>query len=237
VARVLKIRTVFFDFGGTLLVMRRDRIISRILSDEGYQATPKQVNSAYFRVEPSWLRVYGDRAMSEEETEEAYRQLDAMIFRLMFPNRKEEETQRVSGLMRRRWTVVEKSVPLELYPDAVPTLERLKSEGYKLGLVSNAPPDTLKAIDALGLPRYLPTIVVSGIVGFSKPNPEIFRIALRRAESEANETVHVGDLYEADVLGARNAGIKGVLIDRYGVGDGLECPKITGLGEVYSHLE
>ncbi len=218
-------------------MMRRDRIISKILSDEGYSASPEQVNTAYFRVEPSWLSIYGDRVMSGAETEEAYRQLDAMIFRLMFQDRPEKEVDRVSGLMRRLWRVVEKSVPLELYPDAVPTLERLKAGGYKLGLVSNAPPDTLKAIEALGLPRYLPTIVVSGIVGFSKPNPEIFRIALRESGSTASESMHVGDLYEADVLGARNAGIRGVLIDRHGAGGNFDCPRITGLGEVFSHLE
>ncbi len=220
-----------------MLVMRRDRIISKILSDEGYSASPEQVNTAYFRVEPSWLSIHGDKVMSGAETEEAYRQLDAMIFRLMFPSRPPYEVDRVSGLMRRLWPVVEKSVPLELYPDAVPTLERLKAGGYKLGLISNAPPDTLKAIEALGLPKYLPTIVVSGMVGFSKPNPEIFRIALRQSDSVASEAMHVGDLYEADVIGARNAGIRGVLIDRYGAGGDFDCRRITGLTEVFSHLE
>ena len=229
-------RAVFFDLGGTLLVMRRDRIVSLILSKDGYPVEPEQVHAAYFRVEPSWLRVYGGKTMTGEETEEAYRQLDAMIFRLLFPGRPEEEVQRVSALTHDSWPLVEKNVPLELYPDAVPTLERLKSDGYVLGLVSNAPPDTMKAIEALGLPRYLPVIVVSGIVGVSKPNPEIFRYALERAGVQASQAVHVGDVYEADIVGARNAGIKGLLIDRNALASGLDCPCLKDLSEIYAHI-
>lgn len=233
----LNVRAVFFDLGGTLLVMRRDRIISRVLSDAGYPATPKQVHSAYCKAEPPWLADCGERKMTGDETEEAYRQLDAMVFELLFPGQPEEEVKRVSTLARRMWPLMEKTFPLELYPDVVPTLGRLGSDGYTLGLVSNAPPDTMGAIRSLGLHRYLPIIVVSGLVGFSKPNPEIFWIALRQADIAPAEAVHIGDLYEADVVGARNAGMQGVLIDRDGTQDSHDCPKIRALDEIYGLLE
>ena len=230
------VRTVFFDLGGTLLIMRRDRIISKILTASGYPAGTEQVHSAYFKVEPSWLAIYGGRAMNGEETEAAYRELDAMIVRMLFPGSPKEEVDRVASLTRRRWSVVEKSVPLELYPDALPTLERLEADGYTLGLVSNAPPDTAKVIKALGLPKFFRTVVVSGVVGVSKPNPEIFRVALREAGSEPAESIHVGDVYEADVIGARNAGIKGVLIDRDESQSHVHCPRIRSLSEIYDHI-
>jgi HAD superfamily hydrolase (TIGR01549 family) len=232
----LTIRAVFFDLGGTLQVMRRDRVISRILSTAGYPANPDQVHDAYLRVESSWLASYGDRKMSGAETEEAYRQLDAMIFRLLFPGQSAEETDRVSGLTRNQWPSVAKTVPLELYPDAIPTLERLKRDGYILGLISNAPPDTVKTIESLGLARYIPIVVVSGVVGVSKPNPEIFKIALREAGLGPSSAIHVGDIYEADVLGAQKAGMKGVLIDRDGSQVGHDCPRIATLSDVYNHL-
>jgi HAD superfamily hydrolase (TIGR01549 family) len=232
----LSIRAVFFDLGGTLLVMRRDRIISKILSDAGYPVGESQVHYAYIQAEPSWLSIYGERTMTGDETEEAYRQLDAMIFRLLFPDRGPEEVDRVSGLTRGQWPVVEKTVPLELYPDAIPTLERLRDDHYILGLISNAPPDTVKAIQSLGLPRYLPIIVVSGVVGVSKPNPEIFRIALGEAGVGPAEAAHVGDIYEADVLGARNAGMKGLLIDRDGLQAARDCPRMRSLSEIHAHI-
>jgi putative hydrolase of the HAD superfamily len=79
-------------------------------------------------------------------------------------------------------------------------------------------------------------VLVSGVVGVSKPNPEIFRLALAQAEAKPEETVHVGDVYEADVVGARNAGIKGILLDRTGAQRAQDCPCIQGLSEIYPHL-
>jgi putative hydrolase of the HAD superfamily len=229
-------RAVFFDLGGTLLVMRRDRIISTILTEAGHPSTPNQVRSAYYQVEPLWLSIYGGLTMKGQESEESYRQLDRMVFRKLFAKESEGEADRVSHLMRKRWVDVEKSVPRELFPDAIPTLARLKADGYVLGLVSNATPDTVAIIESLGLPDYFPVIVVSGIVGVSKPNPEIFRIALQKAGAKPEETVHVGDLYAADIVGARNAGITGVLIDRWGEQTAADCPRIAELGEVYQFL-
>ena len=78
--------------------------------------------------------------------------------------------------------------------------------------------------------------MVSGVVGISKPNPDIFRFALADAGVNPTEAVHVGDIYEADVLGARRAGMKGVLIDRDGSQGGRDCPTISNLTEIYDHL-
>ena len=227
---------VFFDLGGTLLVMRRDKIISLILSDAGYAASPEAVHQAYFGAEPSWLLAFGNRTMTPEEAEDSYRTLDAMVFGALFPGRPAVEATRMSGLMRSRWPEVQTSIPLELYQDVRPTLGRLRKDGYALALVSNAPADTTKTIDELGLTELIPTIVVSGAVGVSKPNPEIFRMALRSAGVSAEETIHVGALYAADVQGARNAGIEGVLIAREGSYGRPDCPKIAGLEEIYPFL-
>ena len=119
---------------------------------------------------------------------------------------------------------------------AVDHASRLAAEGYTLGLVSNAPPETARLVDQLGLPRYIKHIVISGVVGYTKPNPEIFKIALGLAGADAREAVHVGDLYEADVIGARNAGITGILLDRDGNLPFDDCPRIAGLGEIYGLL-
>ena len=231
----MKKTAVFFDFGGTLLVMRRDRIISRILTGNGYPATPDEVGSAYFAIEPAWLRAYGGKKSTPEQSEESYRVLDAMVFRHLFPD--SPESERLSRLMRKMWGEVQRSIPLELYPDVEPTLRRLSDDGYKLALVSNAPPDVAETVSDLGLRRYFPVIVVSGVAGVSKPNPEIFKIALQGIGAEPGEAVHVGDLYEADVEGARNAGVTGLLIDRDGRYGEVDCPKIKGLGDVYGFLE
>jgi putative hydrolase of the HAD superfamily len=58
--------------------------------------------------------------------------------------------------------------------------------------------------------------VISTHAGAAKPAREIFAHALARTGTSADEALHVGDSYEADVLGARQAGLMPVLIDRTG---------------------
>lgn len=184
-----------------------------------------------------WLKAYGGRAMTPGQTNEAYRELDERAYNIIYPNDDHGEAFRISRLVRKRWPELEGEIPLELYPDAEPALMRLSNDGYFLGLISNAPPDTARVVDALGLRKYLRGVVISGDVGYSKPHPEIFRIALREAKVNPAHAIHVGDFFEADVVGARNAGITGLLIDREGSQTGLDCPRIESLDEVLHYIE
>jgi len=65
----------------------------------------------------------------------------------------------------------------------------------------------------LGLRDHFDTVVISGDVGVSKPDPGIFHIALEETGLLAEEALHVGDSRE-DVEGARAAGVTPVLIRR-----------------------
>jgi putative hydrolase of the HAD superfamily len=58
------------------------------------------------------------------------------------------------------------------------------------------------------------TVVISGDINKRKPNPEIFQKALANLRVEASKAIFVGDTPSVDVKGARNAGIKSVLIKR-----------------------
>jgi HAD superfamily hydrolase (TIGR01549 family) len=232
----LTTRAVFFDLGGTLLVMRRDRIFRRVINDGGRDAPVDAIHSAYMGLEPWWLSTYSGATMSPEQTDDAYRHLDQRVFAELFPDASREEAANTSKLVRSRWQELAKDIPLELFSDVEPTLATLSKQGYSLGLISNATADTRRTVSTLGLDRFLATVVISGVVGYTKPNPEIFRIALKEAGAKAEEGVHVGDVYEADVVGARNAGMKGVLIDRTGLQSPKDCPRITSLEQIFSHL-
>jgi HAD superfamily hydrolase (TIGR01549 family) len=229
----LKTRAVFFDLGGTLLVMRRDRIFLRVLIENGRDMDLEKIHSAYQSAELQWLSFYGSRVLTPGQTEEAYRVLDQRVFSSLFPDENEVEARRVSREVRKRWPELESEIPLALYPDAEPTLIRLRADGYSLGVISNAPADTGRVVEILGISNYFDTVVISGAVGYSKPHPEIFRIALRNLEVNPGEALHVGDVYEADVIGARNAGVEGVLIDRDGTRPELDCPRVKSLTEVH----
>ena len=109
------------------------------------------------------------------------------------------------------WTVAQ--------PGAADGLASLRHLGLVVGCISNSNGTVAELLADVGLAGSLDFIVDSGVVGVEKPDPEIFRIALRRAAVMAEEAMHVGDLYPVDVIGARRAGLEPVLLDplgRYG---------------------
>ena len=126
---------------------------------------------------------------------------------------------------------------LVLFDDVVPVLTQLRDLGLILGLISNVDRDIAPLCDELGLSSWLQVVVTSEDVGFRKPQPEIFREALTRAKVPAAEAIYVGDHYQIDVVGANEAGMKGVFLDR---GDDfkqiIDCPRIQSLSEIVKHL-
>ncbi|MBU6998285.1 MAG: HAD-IA family hydrolase [Theionarchaea archaeon] len=115
--------------------------------------------------------------------------------------------------------------------DVDTVLSCLKETGLKLGVVANAAPSTRERIANLGLDVYLDTIILSGEVGFEKPEPQIFKAALRILGVSPQETVYVGDTYHTDVEGAFEAGIIPVLLDRSQSYEPLDCLKVKSLTE------
>ena len=122
-----------------------------------------------------------------------------------------------------------------LYPEVVEVLEGLRESGLKLLVVSNWDSTLPDLLDRLDLTRYFDGVVVSALVGASKPAPEIFNTALSLAGVAAHEALHVGDSPSEDYEGARNAGLPALLLDRAGVArDGFES--IRSLQEILPRI-
>jgi len=94
-------------------------------------------------------------------------------------------------------------------------LERLRGAGFKLGVVSNSEGTIEQMLIEIDLRKLLDVVVDSTVVGFTKPDPRIFQVALDRLGASAAETLMVGDSPSADVDGASAAGIRAALIDPY----------------------
>ena len=98
-------------------------------------------------------------------------------------------------------------------PEVLTSLEELRSDGYRLGLVSNVSllPHLMRAdLERLGIARYLDASVFSSEVRVRKPDPRIFREALERVGTEPGETVFVGDRLYDDIGGAQAVGMRAV---------------------------
>lgn len=107
------------------------------------------------------------------------------------------------------WEVSEN---FELFEDALPVLEELRTADLRLGLVSNGIRD-LKEF-AVHHKLDVDAIVGSRAHGYVKPHPTIFQAALRQLGVEPADAAMVGDSLEEDVEGARALGMRAILIDR-----------------------
>ncbi len=231
----MRIRAIFFDLGGTLLKMRRDKVIQTVLRDEGISVTEDRIHKAYHIVEPIWLKGYGSRVLKGAEADAAFEKLDALVLREAKVAQNKKRSMELALLIRRRWAEVDKITKPELYAESLPLLRKLKSDGFRLGLISNAPADTKSTVLELGLDEYLDPLVISGIVGYAKPSPKIFQYAMKLASVSPAESMHVGDLYDADVVGARNAGMLAVLLDRDNHLPDADCARVRRLDGI-THL-
>ena len=123
-------------------------------------------------------------------------------------------------------------------PDAKQVLEQLKSQGYQLAIVSNGGHDTrLNTIRGLGIADYFEEIISSGLVGFNKPQPEIFQITAQRLGVLPEHCLYIGDHPVNDIQGAKNAGMHALWMQGFHP-DAEEIQyKIQQLPEIFTHLQ
>lgn len=118
-------------------------------------------------------------------------------------------------------------------PEAPRVLEELRRAGLKLAVISNTDDGRLaEALAAAGLDSHFDLLVDSHLVGVSKPDPAIFRLALGRLGVGAAEAAFVGDSYAHDALAARDAGLRAILLDPLGLHPESACPRVESLGDL-----
>lgn len=116
----------------------------------------------------------------------------------------------------RRRSVLES---VALFPDAVRFLRTVEMLGIKCIAVSNAFAELRQdIIDGLGLARHFVHMKFCGGGGVRKPDGESFSDGLGILGAEPGRVVHIGDEVDADVMGARNAGLSAVHVNRSGGG-------------------
>ena len=100
----------------------------------------------------------------------------------------------------------------DLYPDALPCLNALAAEGWRVVVGGNQPAAFQRLVEQLALPVDL--VTSSGELGADKPDPEFYRRVAARVGVAPGQCVHVGDRVDNDVVGARAAGMVAVHLRR-----------------------
>ena len=120
-----------------------------------------------------------------------------------------------------------------LYDDAVPVLDALPQ---RLGIITNAElAFQLGKTDAMGITGRFEHVIASGEVGAVKPDARIFRAAVERFSVDAAQAAYVGDRLRTDAIGAAEAGLLGIWLDRNGVATADELREAAGAGVVVIH--
>ena len=109
---------------------------------------------------------------------------------------------------------------------------RLREAGFLLGIVSNRTHPLDDELKNFGLDGYIDLILTAGEANSWKPDIGIFLEAVLRLQVSPAEVLYVGDNYYADVIGARNAGLRPVLLDPEGVFHDVECEVIHKLHDL-----
>lgn len=209
------VRGIIFDINGTLVDINTDegneqiyRAISHFLKYHGIYTNRNEVREAYFRILKDQRRQGGEqypefdvvgvwREYLRQETER--RGLAIPKTRLAQLPHFLAEMYRGISLNR-----------LEPYPDVRAVLDGLR-ERYRLAAVTDAQSAwALPELKAAGLGGYFFPVIVSGDLGFRKPDPRIFSVALRRMHLAPEETVFVGNDMFRDIFGARQVGLRTV---------------------------
>lgn len=98
----------------------------------------------------------------------------------------------------------------EMYPDTITALETVRDQGARSVVLSNHVPELPQMAEALGLGGLVDEVCSSANIGFEKPNPRAFHVAL--GDHAPERACMIGDNPIADRDGAQNVGMAAVLV-------------------------
>jgi HAD superfamily hydrolase (TIGR01549 family) len=218
------LETVFLDAGGVLVYPNWTRI-SRALADRGVQVDPAALAAA----EPFAKKEIDDRITISSTTDAGRGWL---YFNLILERAGVPLTPDVEQALAELHAYHQTSNLWELVPASiVPSLVTLRRRGLRLTVVSNANGRLKVLFDRLKLSGCVDCLLDSHDEGVEKPDARYFEIALERSGARRETTIHVGDLYHVDVIGARNAGLRAVLLDEGGLYPDADCPRVGSFSE------
>jgi putative hydrolase of the HAD superfamily len=218
-----KYRYIFFDVGNTLLFPNRARMLAPLPPErhptlEAWQALERRTKREF------------DQGLMEGKVDRGF----WWTFHSYLLQQLNSEDDTI------RDTLVENTQNSanwdQILPGTRDALERLRQQ-YAIAVISNADGGIDAVLRRCGIVDCFASITDSGIVGYEKPHPVIFDVALREMKAEASQSLYVGDVYSVDFVGARNAGMHAVLFDVAGAYRDQEFPRVESLAGLEQWLK
>jgi HAD superfamily hydrolase (TIGR01662 family) len=212
-----RIRAVFFDLGSTLIYSKdpwppiyeqADRALLEALGRGSVFIDPAAFSAEF----GGFIRSYYENRSDDNREKTIMAVLGECLQRKGFRDVADHVMRTgldaMYAVTQRNWYLDE---------DTIPTLETLHNRGYTLGLISNTSDDknVQQLLDRDNLRPFFETIVTSAALGIRKPDTRIFKAALDQVKIDPGEAAMVGDLLDADILGANHAGMYSIWITRH----------------------
>ena len=197
-----------FDLGMTLIYPPMSASFLERLEEFGGSAERSEIRDALSFVDRHFMNNYP--GYINRDVKEFYTSYASMVFAYLHIT--DIPVKAFSAAM------MEKSPPRSewrTFADVLPCLDKLKEKGCSLGLLTNwdlGARDLLKSMD---LYRYFDSIVVSSEINSEKPDPKGFLLSLENLNIGQERVLYVGDNFHDDVVGANNAGMKALLVERW----------------------
>lgn len=233
---MIKCKAILFDAFNTLIDLSPSYAgaFSELCADFGYPIGYRQIETVLpevnRQIESRSCGPNGDYACSPELLHQRYLDYNRMIFEAVGV---EGDPHAMAHEMEIRFNSGKYSMP---FPDAHETLDRLREQGYVLGIISNGTPGVADCLRHLDIYDKVDTVLISALVGWEKPSPRIFKQALEQLNLAANDAIFVGDHYAIDIQGAVKAGMQAIHVMRDNPGKTRHEYTISSLNEIWPLL-
>jgi putative hydrolase of the HAD superfamily len=108
---------------------------------------------------------------------------------------------------------------------------------YQLHIITNGFKEVQHGkLNQSNIENYFKTVTNSEMVGVKKPNPRIFHHALEMARAKPENSLMIGDNYEADILGALNVGIDAICYNYHNESIENSIKQISELHQLKNYL-
>jgi putative hydrolase of the HAD superfamily len=224
---------LWFDLGYTLLYKPREQAYQRVMAELGHSFTLEELERQYHLMDKHFMREHPGVFGHDPETFMPWF-LGELNHRLGIRTDLARTWARLKELQR---TDHDLWLPFEHVSGALVDLRR---RSYRLGVITNWDPSARPLLEAHGLAGFFEQVLVSCEVGVEKPDPRIFTIAAERAGVAPGECLYIGDNYYVDTVGARQAGMECLIVNRFGslgVEELRGQPIVRDISEVAAWLE
>ena len=218
----MKCRAVLFDAAETLFTTRGSvgEIYGAIAREYGSKAEPRAIQAAFVR------NFSGAGPISVDNQKLWWKDIVRRVFT------EAGAVENFDSFFDQVYDTFRDSQGWVLFPETRTVLSELKTQGYKLGVISNFDTRIYSVMESLAILHFFDAVTTSSETGYCKPDREIFRAAVQALGTPPSETLIVGDNIRDDVEAGIRAGLHAVLIDRSGRHLSSPIQRISSLKEL-----